>query len=120
MADVKAFLEKKDIEISVKRYLIDALGAMAQGLFASLLMMLIGASFYDCPTDAVIAIRLFRLHQKPSDWAKVHRLAGICWMAAGLLQLIFLFAFDQVPAGLRIVPLILLLFPLPVAAVLGR
>lgn len=38
MADVKAFLEKKDIEISVKRYLIDALGAMAQGLFASLLM----------------------------------------------------------------------------------
>ena len=89
-------------------------------LFASLLMMLIGASFYDCPPDAVIAIRLFRLHQKPSDWAKVHRLAGICWMAAGLLQLIFLFAFDPVPAGLRIVPLILLLFPLPVAAVLGR
>lgn len=32
------FLKKKDIEISVKRYLIDALGAMAQGLFASLLI----------------------------------------------------------------------------------
>ncbi len=34
----KAFLKKKDIEISAKRYGIDALGAMAQGLFASLLM----------------------------------------------------------------------------------
>ena len=38
MEKVKAFLKKKDIEISVKRYLIDALGAMAQGLFASLLI----------------------------------------------------------------------------------
>lgn len=35
---VKDFLKKKDIEFSVKRYFIDALGAMAQGLFASLLI----------------------------------------------------------------------------------
>ncbi|MEG0338973.1 MAG: PTS sugar transporter subunit IIC [Oscillospiraceae bacterium] len=34
----KEFLKKKDIEFSVKRYGIDALGAMAQGLFASLLI----------------------------------------------------------------------------------
>lgn len=33
-----AFLKKKNIELSVKRYFIDALGAMAQGLFASLLI----------------------------------------------------------------------------------
>lgn len=33
-----AFLEKKDIVFSAKRYFIDALGAMAQGLFASLLI----------------------------------------------------------------------------------
>jgi hypothetical protein len=38
MTAIKAFLARKDIEISVQRYLIDALGAMAQGLFASLLM----------------------------------------------------------------------------------
>lgn len=31
-------MKRKDIEISVKRYLIDALGAMAQGLFCSLLI----------------------------------------------------------------------------------
>lgn len=32
------FLKRKNIEISVQRYLIDAMGAMAQGLFASLLI----------------------------------------------------------------------------------
>ena len=34
----KEFLKRKDIEISAKRYGIDALGAMAQGLFVSLLI----------------------------------------------------------------------------------
>lgn len=38
MGKFKAFLKRKDIEISAKRYGIDALGAMAQGLFASLLI----------------------------------------------------------------------------------
>ena len=36
-----AFLAKKDIVFSANRYGIDALGAMAQGLFASLLLSLI-------------------------------------------------------------------------------
>lgn len=35
---LKNFLKRKDVEISVQRYLIDALGVMAQGLFASLLI----------------------------------------------------------------------------------
>lgn len=35
---IRAFLKRKDIVFSAKRYGIDALGAMAQGLFASLLM----------------------------------------------------------------------------------
>ena len=38
MQKIKEFLKKKDIEFSLKRYFIDALGAMAQGLFASLLI----------------------------------------------------------------------------------
>lgn len=33
-----AFLKKKDVEISWKRYFIDAMGSMASGLFASLLV----------------------------------------------------------------------------------
>ena len=35
---MQEFLKRKDIEISLKRYGIDALGAMAQGLFCSLLI----------------------------------------------------------------------------------
>ena len=38
MSKFKGFLQRKDIEISLKRYGIDALGAMAQGLFCTLLV----------------------------------------------------------------------------------
>ena len=38
MEQVKAFLKRKNIIISARRYGVDALGAMAQGLFASLLI----------------------------------------------------------------------------------
>ena len=38
MTKFKAFLKRKNIEISAKRYFVDALGAMAQGLFCSLLI----------------------------------------------------------------------------------
>ena len=38
MERIKAFMKRKDIVISAKRYGIDALGAMAQGLFCSLLI----------------------------------------------------------------------------------
>ncbi len=38
MKKFESFLKRKDIVFSAKRYFIDALGAMAQGLFASLLI----------------------------------------------------------------------------------
>lgn len=38
MSGVSAFLKRKDIEFSAKRYGVDALGAMAQGLFCTLLV----------------------------------------------------------------------------------
>ena len=38
MESIGSFLKRKDIVISGKRYGIDALGAMAQGLFCSLLI----------------------------------------------------------------------------------
>lgn len=37
-ANVKSFLERKNIEVSAKRYFIDAMSAMAMGLFSSLLV----------------------------------------------------------------------------------
>ena len=38
MNKFKEFIKRKDIEISAKRYFIDAMSAMAQGLFCSLLI----------------------------------------------------------------------------------
>lgn len=38
MAKIRKFLKRKDIHFSLKRYGIDALGAMAQGLFCTLLV----------------------------------------------------------------------------------
>ena len=38
MEKVRAFLRRKDIIFSAKRYFIDAMGAMAQGLFCTLLV----------------------------------------------------------------------------------
>ena len=38
MENIKAFLARKNIVFSAKRYGIEALGAMAQGLFCSLLI----------------------------------------------------------------------------------
>ena len=59
MEGFKAFLKRKDIEISVKRYLIDALGAMAQGLFCSLLIGTIintvGSQFHIGALTATVA-----------------------------------------------------------------
>ena len=38
MEKIKAFLKRKDIVFSAKRYFIDAMSAMAQGLFCTLLV----------------------------------------------------------------------------------
>ena len=61
MEKIKAFLKRKNIEFSLKRYGIDALGAMAQGLFCSLLIgtiiNTIGTQFeIDCLTKPVATI----------------------------------------------------------------
>ncbi len=58
---MKEFLKRKDIEISGKRYGIDALSAMAQGLFASLLigtiLNTIGTQFHiDWLTEVVAMV----------------------------------------------------------------
>ena len=50
MEKLKLFLKRKDIVISAKRYGIDALGAMAQGLFCSLLIPVFRRSTMKVPT----------------------------------------------------------------------
>lgn len=56
MERVKAFLKRKQVVISVQTYLIDALGAMAFGLFASLLIGTIFGTLGE-KTGVVILLR---------------------------------------------------------------
>ena len=59
MEKFKAFLKRKDIIISPKRYFVDALGAMAQGLFCTLLigtiLDTIGTQFNFAPLANTVA-----------------------------------------------------------------
>ena len=70
MEQFKAFLVKKDIQFSVKRYGIDALSAMAQGLFCSLLIGTIlntlGTQLHISCLTATIATKTFEHQQKAS------------------------------------------------------
>lgn len=57
--EIKAFLKRKDIVFSPKRYFVDALGAMAQGLFCTLLigtiLDTIGTQFNFTPLSSAVA-----------------------------------------------------------------
>lgn len=54
MSQEQSFLERKDVRISFQRYAIDAFGAMAQGLFASLLIGTIFGTLGDLTGLAVL------------------------------------------------------------------
>ncbi len=80
MNAVKRFLKRKNVTLSPKLYFVDAMGAMAQGLFATLLMGTIlstlgkyttlaflteAASFASAATGAVLAIAVAHRLQAP-------------------------------------------------------
>ena len=63
------------------------LGAVAHNALG-LLLMLLGAHMYECPRDARIALRLPVVQSSDSSWNAVHKFAGLCWLAAGLVIII--------------------------------
>ncbi|NCB30005.1 MAG: PTS sugar transporter subunit IIC [Clostridia bacterium] len=63
---LRAFLARKQVEISFKRYFVDAMGAMAFGLFASLL---IGTIFHTLADQ--------------TGWTFLENASGFCSAAAG-------------------------------------
>ena len=81
MEKLRAFLKRKDIVFSAKRYFIDAMGAMAQGLFCTLLvgtiLNTIGQQFHIGFLNAVI-VTLGK-----GDGAVHYTIGGLCSAMVG-------------------------------------
>ena len=81
MEKLRAFLKRKDIVFSAKRYFIDAMGAMAQGLFCTLLVGTIlntlGQQFHIGFLNAVI-VTLGK-----GDGAVSYTIGGLCSAMVG-------------------------------------
>ena len=106
MEKIRAFLRRKDIIFSAKRYFIDAMGAMAQGLFCTLLvgtiLNTIGQQFHIGFLNAVIVTI------GKGDGAVNYTIGGLCsamvgpGMAvaiAGALKAPPLVLFSLIPVG---------------------
>ena len=81
MEKLRAFLKRKDIVFSAKRYFIDAMGAMAQGLFCTLLvgtiLNTIGQQFHIGVLNAVIVTI------GTGDGAVNYTIGGLCSAMVG-------------------------------------
>ena len=81
MEKLRAFLKRKDIVFSAKRYFIDAMGAMAQGLFCTLLvgtiLNTIGQQFHIEFLNAVIVTI------GKGDGAVHYTIGGLCSVMVG-------------------------------------
>ena len=86
----------------------------------ALLLILLGAHFFDCPRDAQIAFRFPSILHWETPWRKTHRLAGVCWMLAGLQLLVFYFVLGTLPWYSFVLALLLLLSEFPAATYFSR
>ena len=82
----------------------------------ALLLILLGAHFFDCPRDSQIAFRFPSILHWETPWRETHRLAGVCWMLAGLQLLVFYFVLGTLPWYSFVLAVLLLLSEFPAAA----
>ena len=83
-------------------------------VFADLLLLL-GAHFFDCPRESAVAFHLKLFEHSSNIWNAAHRIAGVCWMLAGLQLLIFLFSLGRLPWYSAALTVLLLLLHFPAA-----
>ena len=50
-----------------------------------LVLMMLGGHMFDCPRNAKLALRFSFTENNDGSWKAVHRFAGWCWLAVGLL-----------------------------------
>ena len=86
----------------------------------ALLLILLGAHFFDCPRDSQIAFRFPSILHWETPWRETHRLAGVCWMLAGLQLLVFYFVLGMLPWYSFVLAVLLLLSEFPAARYYSR
>ena len=86
----------------------------------ALLLLLLGSHFFDCTRDSRFAFHLKRIEHWETPWRKTHRLAGICWMLAGLQLLLFWFSLGTLPWYSFVLALLLLLSEFPAASFFAK
>ena len=86
----------------------------------ALLLILLGAHFFDCPRDSQIAFRFPSILHWETPWRETLRLAGVCWMLAGLQLLVFYFVLGMLPWYSFVLAVLLLLSEFPAARYYSR
>ena len=81
----------------------------------ALLLLLMGSHFFDCKRESRLAFHLNRIEHWETPWRKTHRLAGICWMLAGLQLLVFYFCLGALPWYSFVLAVLLLVSEFPAA-----
>jgi len=77
-----------------------------------LLLMLLGTHMFDCPRDSRLALRFAFTESSDENWKEVHRFAGRCWLAVGLLVIIGAMLLGKASVIMAVVVLAALAAPL--------
>lgn len=86
----------------------------------ALLLILLGVHFFDCKRESRAAFHFRSIEHWEASWRRTHRLAGVCWMLAGLQILVFYFAMGSLPWYSFALALVLLLSEFPAAHYYSR
>lgn len=84
------------------------------------LLTLLGSHLFDCKKDAKLALRLKFTEASDKAWKDTHRIAGSCWLLAGLLIPVSLMLTGRMPVPVLLFVLVLILLPLPLCALIYR
>ena len=86
----------------------------------AMLLMFLGSHFFDCKRDSNIALHFRFMEYKEDVWRIAHRIAGICWAAAGLLMLFLVMFTGSLPIWSLFTVLVLMAVPVFAGYVLSR
>ena len=86
----------------------------------ALALLLLGSHFFDCRRDSAVAFRMKFMQHNETAWRRTHRIAGICWMLAGLTVMFFITWLGTLPVYTAVILAVLLVIPFPLGKASSR